>query len=590
MTPATGARVEAEPRPDLPPQVGRFLHAEWVWAGYGVVLTAVIANGAFLRFCLPQAPFIDHDVWGYLQPAFSALQHQGFPHTQGRNFLYPAFLWAVLRVVGDYRAISVTQHALGLLTGGLLAAAWHVWCGLLVADRRIKTCARFLGLLLAADFLWSRWPLLFENSIRPEAVFALFLAASLLLNSGALHARFTLPRPSLERWCLGANVFVTVAAQSLKPSFGFALVVANLPLLHFLMRRAVPWRAKLVTIGSAATVTGLLLLLPEHLLKRGDRVAETFLPETLFTIHAVPIHEQITQDLREGKSGPYDTQLLAGFNQNLERTLADALLPENRPWRVLGINADQLLYKDPVFARFFPPEQPEQVTQFCYYYYRRTWWHRPGKMLGKISRQLASVYPLHLGLDLGWDLRPDFHRKHWVRWFFQGQLPTVFARRFDTPLSLGYQEAWVTSHTRRSYQALTSTPPSQQYLDQLSALQQTTLQVSDPSWVGYVNEILGKTRLPLAGVALLAGAVLWWRQGRRSEPFLAGMVLVFGVNFAMFLTVAVVHSLDADRYVNTQLLLTQWSGFSAVLLVGSLPAILLTKAEAGPREMPSSPC
>ena len=29
----------------------------------------------------------------------------------------------------------------------------------------------------------------------------------------------------------------------------------------------------------------------------------------------------------------------------------------------------------------------------------------------------------------------------------------------------------------------------------------------------------------------------------------------------MFLTVAVVHSLDADRYVNTQFLLTQWSGY-----------------------------
>ena len=539
----------------------------WVWTIYSLLLVMILGVAAFQRFRLPQTPIVDDDVWGYLHPAFSRLQGGPFQHTQGRNFLYPAFLWVVLSVFGDYRFISGCQHVLGLATGALLAAAWNILCALMPASRRARWGARFFGLLLVADFSWSQVSLLFEHTIRPESVFPLFLTLNFLLNFGALHAGFVKPKGRVERWCLGANFFVVVALQALKPSFGFSVIVANLPLLYWLTRRAVSWRAKLATTGAAVAAAGLLLVLPEQVLKQGDVGSITFLPATLFTIHAATIHEQIAADLRNGHTAPYDATWLRGFDENLANALAASAQPENRPWNTLGINADYLMYQEPVWRGFFPRKQPSERIAFCFYYYRRAWLHRPGEMLAKIGRQLGTVYPLHFDTALGQGLHINRGRKHWLQWFIHGQLPTVFARRTGEPLSRGYQQSWTSCLSGNFYQQMAAAPPSQRYLQALAALRTTDQQTGEPSWVFYLNDLTSKARLPLLLVSLLAGAVVLGRVGRKSVPLLVGAGLVFAVNFGMFLTVGVVHSLDIGRYVDTQLLGTQWSGFATVLLV-----------------------
>ena len=68
------------------------------------------------------------------------------------------------------------------------------------------------------------------------------------------------------------------------------------------------------------------------------------------------------------------------------------------------------------------------------------------------------------------------------------------------------------------------------------------------------------------------------------------MALCAGVNFAMFLTIAVAHSLQFERYVENQRLLTVLTEFAALLLPlqylagGSLPAPSAPRvaAEAAP--------
>ena len=40
-----------------------------------------------------------------------------FGHTNGRNFLYPGFLYLILSVFADFRAITFVQHLLGLTAG-----------------------------------------------------------------------------------------------------------------------------------------------------------------------------------------------------------------------------------------------------------------------------------------------------------------------------------------------------------------------------------------------------------------------------------------------------------------------------------------
>src|SRR5436305_14622630 len=91
---------------------------------YRTAAVALFAWAAWLRIRAPLEPIADPDVWGYLSPAVSKLLGSGFTHS-GRNFVYPGFLYLLLRVAGDFRAIVLVQHALGLLAGGVLVFIWQ---------------------------------------------------------------------------------------------------------------------------------------------------------------------------------------------------------------------------------------------------------------------------------------------------------------------------------------------------------------------------------------------------------------------------------------------------------------------------------
>src|SRR5947208_7551683 len=84
---------------------------------YWSALAVIFVWAAWLRFRLPLDPIADPDTWGYLSPAIRKLMGAEFGHTRGRNFVYPGFVYLLLRVFGDFRAIAVIQHLLGLFAG-----------------------------------------------------------------------------------------------------------------------------------------------------------------------------------------------------------------------------------------------------------------------------------------------------------------------------------------------------------------------------------------------------------------------------------------------------------------------------------------
>src|SRR6476659_3266671 len=92
---------------------------------YGSILAFIFIWATWQRFTLPLTPIADPDFWGYLSPALRKLTGSEFGHTHGRNFLYPGFLYLLLRVSGDFRAITITQHLLGLVTGGIFLLSWR---------------------------------------------------------------------------------------------------------------------------------------------------------------------------------------------------------------------------------------------------------------------------------------------------------------------------------------------------------------------------------------------------------------------------------------------------------------------------------
>src|SRR5947208_10010167 len=122
---------------------------------YRALLALVFAGAIWQRFRLPLDPIADPDTWGYLSPALRKLTGAEFGHTNGRNFAYPGFLFLLLRLFADFRAITITQHFLGLLAGAVFLLTWKR-ARIFVSNPRIGRVAHdLLGLVGAAIFLCS---------------------------------------------------------------------------------------------------------------------------------------------------------------------------------------------------------------------------------------------------------------------------------------------------------------------------------------------------------------------------------------------------------------------------------------------------
>jgi len=92
-----------------------------------LIVAFLFLAASWKRFSLPQDPLAVFDA--YLLPALVKLSGGAFADvrgltSEGLNFLYPSTIYLVLRACGDFRAISIIQHSLGLIAGGLFLAGW----------------------------------------------------------------------------------------------------------------------------------------------------------------------------------------------------------------------------------------------------------------------------------------------------------------------------------------------------------------------------------------------------------------------------------------------------------------------------------
>ena len=533
----------------LPPR----LAAAWPW----IVLGAILLWGAWWRFSWPLWPVSDADTWGYLNPGLSRLNGGPFEHTLGRNFVYPGFLWLVLRLAGDFRAITIIQHALGLASGVLLWLFWRRWTGafLLPARPRLPTWAvAWAGLALVAFYEGSVSNLAFEHYLRPEAVFPFFAILDLLLLLEFIHAWFRQRRPVRAGLLALAALFTGALLYQLKPSFGLTLGCVALPLAAawFFPRWPAPptWRARAGLGLAAATAAALavgLFLLPERALSRGDEWSTLFLPETLLTIHADLLRDQMAADLHDGRA-PYDPGWLAANCSDLDRELRIASEPARLPFRSLGFNPDYLLYSNSSFChRLNAQLAPAQAAAFAFHFYVRAWEGRPFAMSRKVGRQLRLFYNLHC--PAYWPL---------------GSLPMTY-----------YYQKTVFSYRFPEYQRrMALYAPAQAYLDAARALAPSpaVLRVS-PVMVA-ANVAASVTYTVTLGLFILG---LAWAAVRRHAwlPAAVPVLLAYGFNAGNCLTIAIVHSLYGDRYSYNQLIFTALAQVSALVW---LVALVLSKS------------
>ncbi len=514
--------------------------------GYVILSVLTLVWGALSRFRIPQAPVVDPDISGYLGPALYALTGHHFVHLNGRSSAYPAFVYVILRLFGDFRAISVVQHALGVGAGAVTLLAWNAMLKLAPGGGVPRQLGRFMGLAPAAIYLGSSTAIHFEQEIRPEAIFPFLAVLDILLGFLFIEARF-IKRNGHAIWLGGINVFVAYLIFQLKPSFGLATVLSTAPVWMSLITPGVAWKAKGALLAAAVVPAFFLLYLPEKVLKAGDPMSRFFLPETLFSIHGSLILDQLTRDIETNAQTPYPREALQAAHDLLETDLQKAEATTGKSFPVLGYNPDYLMYTS--FCLEFPKVmhwKADELVAFYTYYYRRTALQQPGGMWRKVVRQMRIFYSPKIGvyrLGQSYDMKDEYAgTPGWIAKIAQNVGPYA-------PLTQYYQEC-----------------------DELSKNGAAIVEMRRViDW----TRVLSFHYLDLLAVALLSPLLLLARP-LRGQFFwmIAALWLVYSYNFGNCLTIAIIHSLEVMRYVRSQLIYTVFAQCMSVYFVIELVTYL----------------
>jgi hypothetical protein len=496
-------------------------------------LALLLFSAALLyRFKLPPEPFIDSDLGGYLEPALRQLTHGQFLQVEGRNFVYPGFIYLILRVFRDFRATAIIQHLLGLAAGAVLLACWS--CAGTLIKRAIIPAGlyRLCGLPVATLFLFNTSVIRLEHLIRPEAIFPFFAALNMLFNIQFIRHRYIEPSYRASLLYGSANLFNACLLFFLKPSFYLGVGFSTLPVWFSLLKRKEPFRRKLALIGVPALGVSLLLLLPEKSIKSGDQLSRTFLPTTLFVMHAGIIHDQISRDLQDDVKTPYEKQFL----ERTEALLAQEIERSKKTGRYssLGFDPDYLMYEDSFDqkfqALFKADEGAEDRIKFYYYYFLRAWTHQPGRMLAKVLRQLSILYN-----NIG--------------------KASPYKHEIELVVGQNYLNNCIVLDAKKSLFDIHYTP-LEDFISKSRELARSEPKLLQPAAVSWVNGVLART-FSISIILMSVLLVIVLRNPSLTESyrsFALTVVLFYSYSFANSLGIAIIHSLEITRYLTNQLI------------------------------------
>jgi hypothetical protein len=516
----------------------------WAWRFcYWSAAVAIWAWAAWQRFALPADPIADPDSWGYLSPALRQLAGAGYIHIQGRNFIYPEFLFLLLRGFGNLHAITTAQHLLGLIAGGVLLLTWRRIRVVLPNPRVARVIYDAMGLLASAIFLFATDQIHFETRIRPEGVCAFLISLNLYVVVQFVICGLIEDRRIASVGYGVAIVFSSILVGSVKPSCLPVVFVAVMPPAFFLMRRDRGWQ-KIVLVGGAVA-SALLLLLPEHFLSRNDEKSRTFLPTTLFVMHANLIRDQMADDLQRGAILPYSREWLSRVHASLSTEMTKSAAAGRQFHVSNGFSPDYLMYHPASIAAQLRRDFGDDVSALCAFYrfyYWRLWQHRPLSLLRKIGRQLSIFYA-----------------------------PTcpAYDRAKVLPLADEYQRSLNGVNIAAFQQILSVSPPELDVLNRISALSQKAPMIEQPVYSRVALDILAATYLPLllvtVGVSGFAFLSPGWRN--RFGPLAALVLLVLSYNFANCFELAVIHLLEYARHITVQMYFTLLAQFVEVWFI-----------------------
>jgi hypothetical protein len=505
----------------------------------------ILGIGAWWRFSLPPVPLVNADSWGFLGPALRWTTGEGFHQTHGRGFFYPWLLTLMIGREAWLPGIFYWQHAWGLLAGILWFVVWMGWVRSLPEGVVRAWVGPFLGLALGAIFLWAGQMIMFEQHVRPEALFPFFALAQLgALGWWARQVWRGETGPGL--WFAGGlSGFFALAALALKPSWMLAaggtaaLVVVVLwkvwrDRLNFFLW----WKSTLGLLGGVACWWLFQGVVFSQMNWQPDLRSRDFLPRTLVSVHA----DLILQAWSDRKHQlPELSKEDERFLRDLHRAF-EASRQVKHNFDRLGFDPDHIFYRTRVFDDL--PVPPEEGPEYLMGWYRQAFLWAPWSFAGKWWDQVWMAYHPRKTL---WYLEDIRVRRDYER----GLAELQWQDASRTPL------AWAKQHQLLGpYESLAGSLPE---------MQRITVGLPDWIWNLFQGTLIYAVTIGL--MAFFWGALV--RESRSSEVE-CGMWSVISLGAVM--TVAVTHSFDIDRY-------GQNLAFLHLLVLGAAPVLLLAAGE-----------
>ena len=490
---------------------------------YFVIAAFLILSAAWKRFSLPQDPLADTDV-GYLWPALMKLSGGAFAHIQGLNFLYPGLVYLILQICADFRAISVIQHFLGLIAGGLFLASWSRLGDFFPKPRLNRVVHEAIGLLGAGIYLLSYGPIFSEMQIRPDGVCMFFEILIFWLIVQFFYYRIISPnarKAVIYGTAIGVSAFLLA---SLKPSFTLMALFAVAPVIWLIVNAKGNFAGKLAFFAITVPII-VALTLTEHYHRRNDQIVKMFLPETLFVIHAKIIREQMAADLRNGQTDIYSPAWLRVACDDLEREIQRTHNLYSRVFPVLGFEPDYLkVGADSLLSRWRRQLGNERFLRFLKYWYWHSVAHRPFAFIDKIAGQL--------------------------RVFYSTNCPAFSARKVWPLSSRSYAGSLSALSQSQSLQLLSKMPAGSAFLEHTQALRFSDIVVHQNKGVQICHVCCARTYLAILLISVpLAGWFMFKRSGSEESKWTAFLVIFFySANFGNVFGISVVHTMEVWRY------------------------------------------
>jgi hypothetical protein len=417
-----------------------------------------------------------------------------------------------------------------------------------------RVCHEAIGLLGAGLYFLSNTPLVFEMQIRSDAVCMFFEILIFWLTVQFLYCRIISPNTD-RAFTYGTAVAMAAALlASLKPSFTLTALLVVTPVIWLIVATKGNVARKVGFFGVAVTFL-VALTLTDHYLGRNDDAVRTFVPKTLFAIHAQIIHAQMAADLKTGETGGYSREWLQVACDDLGVALRRAhdLYPDAFP--VLGFWSNYLMVgPDSLLSRWQRQLGEAQFLTFLRYWYWHSLAERPRAFAEKILRQIGVFYSTNC---------PAF--KTW--------------KRYSLSSSHAYGRCLKVISEPQALQLLSGTSTGTAYLKRTQTLCSTHLIVRQNRFADKGHLLCAQSYLVVLMTSMsVVGWFLCIRTGKAQLKWAGFLVLLFyAANFGNVLAISVVHSMELGRYSSVLFITALFAELWAIRWLIEIASIAIRK-------------